>query len=79
MVEDTPAPANKVIDLSGIQAAVDHKGKEPIAPNAADKPPETAPGQKRGDIHPRQSAQHTLANRKEKDLKSYDFRSFWWR
>ena len=43
MVEDMPAPAGKVIDLSGIKAAADHKSKGPIAPDAADIPPEAAP------------------------------------
>ena len=47
MVEDAPAPAGKVIDLPGIKAAADRKGKGPIAPDAADKPPEAAPDQKR--------------------------------
>ena len=47
MVEDAPAPAGKVIDLSGIKAAADHNGKVPIAPDVADKPPEAAPDQKR--------------------------------
>ena len=46
MVEDTPVPAGKVIDLSGIKAAADHSGKGPIAPGVADKPPEAAPEQK---------------------------------
>ena len=45
--EKAPAPAGKVIDLSGIKAAADHSGKGPIAPDAADKPPEVAPEQKR--------------------------------
>ena len=47
MVEDAPAPAGKVIDLSGIKAAADHNGKGPIAPGVADKPSEAAPEQKR--------------------------------
>lgn len=47
MVEEAPAPASKVIDLSGIKAATNYKGKGPIAPDVADKPPEAAPDQKR--------------------------------
>ena len=47
MVEDTPVPAGKVIDLSGIKAAADHSGKGPTAPDVVAKPPETAPNQKR--------------------------------
>ncbi len=47
MVEDTPAPAGKVIDLSGIKAVADHSGMGSIAPDAAAKPPEAAPDQKR--------------------------------
>ncbi len=46
MVEDTPAPASKVIDLPGIKAAADHNGKGPIAPGVADKPPEAVSEQK---------------------------------
>ena len=47
MVEEVPAPASKVIDLSGIKAAANHNGKGPIDPNVADKPLEAAPDQKR--------------------------------
>ena len=47
MAADAPAPAGKVIDLSGIKAAADHNGKVPIAPDVANKPPEAAPDQKR--------------------------------
>ena len=46
MVEDMPAHVGKVIDLSGIKAAADHNGNEPIVPGVADKPPEAAPEQK---------------------------------
>ena len=47
MVEDVPAPASKVIDLSGIKAAADHNGNGPIVPDVIAKPPETVPNQKR--------------------------------
>ena len=33
----------KVIDLSGINAAADHNGKEPIASNVAGNPPKAKP------------------------------------
>lgn len=46
MVEDSPAPASKVIDLSSIQAAANHNGNEPITPDVANKRPEAVPGQK---------------------------------
>ena len=57
MVEDAPAPAGKVIDLSGIKAAIDHSGKGPIAPGVADKPPEEAPDQKRRGRPPKAKAE----------------------
>ncbi|MFR1052415.1 MAG: ParB/RepB/Spo0J family partition protein [Lachnospirales bacterium] len=47
MVKEAPAPAGKVIDLSSIQAAADHNGKEPTPPEMATTPPEAVPDQKR--------------------------------
>ena len=47
MVENAPAPAGKVIDLSGTKVAADHNGMGPIAPDVTDKPPEATPDQKR--------------------------------
>ena len=57
MVEDVPAPANKVIDLSVIKAAADHNGKRPIDPSVADKPLEAAPDQKRRGRPPKAKAE----------------------
>ncbi|RHO54816.1 ParB/RepB/Spo0J family partition protein [Ruminococcaceae bacterium AM07-15] len=57
MVEEVPAPASKVIDLPGIKAVADHNDKEPIAPNAADKPPEPVPDQKRRGRPPKANAE----------------------
>ena len=65
MVEDTPVPAGKVIDLSGIKAAADHNGKGPIAPDAADKPSEAVPDQKRRGRPPKEQA-GVSAGKKEK-------------
>ena len=56
MVEDAPASAGKVVDLSGIKVAADHNGKGPIAPNVADKPPEAAPDPKRRGRPPKEQA-----------------------
>ena len=47
MVKEAPAPAGKVIDLSSIQVATDHDGKESTAPDVTAKPPEAVPDQKR--------------------------------
>lgn len=65
MGEEAPAPAGKVIDLSGIKTAADHSGKEPTAPNVADKPPEAVPDQKRRGRPPKEQAA-VSAGKKEK-------------
>ena len=65
MGEEAPAPAGKVIDLSGIKTAADHSGKEPTAPNVADKPPEVVPDQKRRGRPPKEQA-GVSAGKKEK-------------
>ena len=56
MGEEAPTPAGKVIDLSGIKTAADHSGKEPTAPNVADRPPEVVPDQKRRGRPPKEQA-----------------------
>ena len=65
MGEEAPAPAGKVIDLSGIKTAADHSGKEPTAPNVADRPPEVVPDQKRRGRPPKEQAA-VSAGKKEK-------------
>ncbi|MBM6888173.1 hypothetical protein [Pseudoflavonifractor phocaeensis] len=65
MVEDAPASAGKVVDLSGIKVGADHNGKGPIAPNVADKPPEAAPDPKRRGRPPKEQA-GVSAGKKEK-------------
>ncbi|MDU6203242.1 MAG: chromosome partitioning protein ParB, partial [Flavonifractor plautii] len=65
MGEEAPAPAGKVIDLSGIKTAADHSGKEPTAPNVADRPPEVVPDQKRRGRPPKEQA-GVSAGKKEK-------------
>lgn len=47
MVETAPAPAGKVIDLSGTKVAAYHNGNGLIVPDVAAKSPETVPDQKR--------------------------------
>ena len=70
VVEDAPAPAGKVIDLSGIKAAADHNSKRPIAPNVADKPSETAPDQKRRGRPPK-AKYEANASKQEKAAESH--------
>ena len=65
MGEEAPAPAGKVMDLSGIKTAADHSGKEPTAPNVADRPPEIVPDQKRRGRPPKEQAGMS-AGKKEK-------------
>ena len=65
MGKDVSTPAGKEIDLSGIKTAADHKSKEPIAPDVADKPPEGAPAQKRRGRPPKEQA-GVSAGKKEK-------------
>ena len=65
MGKDTPTPAGKVIDLSGIKAAADHSSNGPIALDVADKPPEVVPDQKRRGRPPKEQAA-VSAGKKEK-------------
>ncbi|MFB2009327.1 ParB/RepB/Spo0J family partition protein [Flintibacter sp. P01028] len=44
---EAPAPVGKVIDLSSIQVATDHDGKESTISDVIAKPPEAVPDQKR--------------------------------
>lgn len=43
---EAPAPAGKVIDLSSIQVATDHDGKESTAPDVTAPPPGGSPRSK---------------------------------
>ena len=63
MGKEAPAPAGKVIDLSGIKAVAAHNGKLPIAPDVADKPPEGTPDQKRRGRPPKEQAGPTVESR----------------
>ena len=65
MVKEAPAPAGKVIDLSSIQVATDHDGKEYTAPDVTAKPPEAVPDQKRRGRPPKEQA-GVSAGKKEK-------------
>lgn len=66
MGEEAPAPAGKVIDLSGIKTAADHSGKEPTAPNVADRPPEVVPDQKRRGRPPKEQAAVSAGKRRKR-------------
>ena len=62
---EAPAPAGKVIDLSSIQVATDHDGKESTAPDVTAKPPEAVPDQNRRGRPPKEQA-GVSARKKEK-------------
>lgn len=66
MGEEAPAPAGKVMDLSGIKTAADHSGKEPTAPNVADRPPEIVPDQKRRGRPPKEQAGMSAGKRRKR-------------
>ena len=53
---EAPAPAGKVIDLSSIQVATDHDGKESTAPDVTAKPSEAVPDQNRRGRPPKEQA-----------------------
>ena len=65
MGEEAPAPAGKVIDLSGIKAAADHSSNGPIALDVADKPPEVVPDQKRRGRPPKEQAAVSTGKREK--------------
>ncbi|MGO5022452.1 MATE family efflux transporter [Lawsonibacter sp. LCP25S3_G6] len=62
---EAAAPAGKVIDLSSIQAATDHDGKESTAPDVTARPLEAVPDQKRRGRPPKEQA-GVSAGKKEK-------------
>ncbi|MDU6203167.1 MAG: hypothetical protein E6626_16705, partial [Flavonifractor plautii] len=63
---EAPAPAGKVIDLSSIQVATDHDGKESTAPDVTAPPPRRQSQIKSAVAVPRKSRPGCLRGKRRK-------------